>query len=355
MLCWRQITTQSNKLIVARFGRTRRVQALAFVAAGIMSGWTASAAPRLAMPIKCRPGSDCYIQNYVDRDASAGSEDFQCGSLTYDGHKGTDIRLRDTAAMNRGVRVLAAAKGKVKAVRDGMKDISIRRSDADELSGRECGNGVVIDHGDGWVTQYCHMQKGSIRVKPGATVTGGSVLGMVGMSGYTEFAHLHFEVRHGKIIIDPFSGSPATDAKNAGCKARSKAPMWGAKAAAALAYQPATLISVGFAAQTPSLMAIEDGEPEKPNSVAPALIAWARVIGVRKGDIESLVVTDALNQTLAESGPKSLDRSKAQWLSFAGRKRTVPSWPLGKYMAHYTLKRNGKTLIDREFSLSLVR
>lgn len=355
MICCRQIKTQSNKLIVTRFGRTRRVQALAFAVAGIMSGWTASAAPRLAMPIKCRPGSDCFIQNYVDRDASAGSEDFQCGALTYDGHKGTDIRLRDTSAMNRGVNVLAAAKGTVKAVRDGMKDISIRRTNADELSGRECGNGVVIDHGDGWVTQYCHMQKGSIRVRQGATVSAGTVLGLVGMSGYTEFAHLHFEVRHGKTIIDPFSGNPATDAKNTGCNARAKPSMWTSKAAAALAYQPATIVSAGFAAQAPSLIAIEDGEPEKPNSVAPALIAWVRVIGVRKGDVETLVVTDALNQTLAETGPKSLEKSKAQWLSFVGRKRTVPSWPLGKYMAHYTLKRRGKTLLDREFSLSLVR
>ncbi|MEQ1753687.1 MAG: M23 family metallopeptidase [Micropepsaceae bacterium] len=342
-------------MIKAQSGRTRRVHALTLALAGLVSGWTASAAPKLALPIACRPGSDCFIQNYVDRDPSAGVSDYKCGSISYEGHKGTDIRLRNTDSMNRGVNVLAAARGSVKAVRDGMKDVSIRRSDASELGGRECGNGVVIDHGDGWVTQYCHMQKGSIRVKSGASVSAGAILGRVGMSGYTQFAHLHFEVRHAKTIVDPFSGSSAVDARTAGCNAKPKSPLWTVKAQALLAYQPVTLVSAGFASRAPTLEEIEESDPDKPSSVAPALIAYVRVIGIRKGDMETLVVTDALNQTLAEVGPKALEKSKAQWLSFAGRKRTVPSWPLGKYIAHYTLERKGKTLIDKEFSLSLVR
>jgi hypothetical protein len=66
-------------------------------------------------------------------------------------------------------------------------------------------------------------------------------------------------------------------------------------------------------------------------------------------------VTDPLNRDFATSGPKTLDRAKAQWLSFAGRKRSVPSWPLGNYKARYRLEREGKVLIEKEFSFSLVR
>ena len=38
-----------------------------------------------------------------------------------------------------------------------------------------------------------------------------------------------------------------------------------------------------------------------------------------------------------------------------GRKRKAPSWPLGNYKAHYTLERDGKMLVEKEFSFSLVR
>src|SRR5688572_8677272 len=66
----------------------------------------------LSMPIECDVGTSCVIQNYVDHDPSAGYRDFRCGSLTYDGHGGTDFRLLDMASQRRGVNVLAASKGK---------------------------------------------------------------------------------------------------------------------------------------------------------------------------------------------------------------------------------------------------
>ena len=66
---------------------------------------------KLAFPVDCTLGQDCVIQNYVDVDPSKGWHDYQCGFLSYDGHKGTDIRIRDYRAMAEGVAVLAAADG----------------------------------------------------------------------------------------------------------------------------------------------------------------------------------------------------------------------------------------------------
>jgi murein DD-endopeptidase MepM/ murein hydrolase activator NlpD len=104
-----------------------------------------------------------------------------------------------------GVEVQASAPGRVIGVRDGVDDISVRTIGKAAVVGQECGNGAVIEHGNGWSTQYCHMAKGSLRIKQGDLVDLGQPLGLVGLSGDTEFPHLHFTVRHQGRIVDPFA------------------------------------------------------------------------------------------------------------------------------------------------------
>src|ERR1700742_3786963 len=66
----------------------------------------------LGMPVGCEIGQTCYVQNYVDDDPSQSSRDYKCGTLTYDGHNGTDFRLPSLAAQRSGVDVRAAASGR---------------------------------------------------------------------------------------------------------------------------------------------------------------------------------------------------------------------------------------------------
>ena len=94
----------------------------------------------------------------------------RCGPLTYDGHKGTDFAIRDPLANPNGVNVIASAAGTIKALRDEVSDIAYTPAHASELDGKECGNGVVIAHDQGWETQYCHLKQGSISVKVDDTV-----------------------------------------------------------------------------------------------------------------------------------------------------------------------------------------
>lgn len=54
------------------------------------------------------------------------------------------------------------------------------------------GTYVVVKHADGNQTLYAHM--GSVSVRVGQRVTGGTTLGKVGMTGRTFGAHLHFEL-----------------------------------------------------------------------------------------------------------------------------------------------------------------
>ena len=127
----------------------------------------AAEGPRLSIPIACEVGRTCEVQHYVDRDPSPASSDYQCGSLTYDTHDGTDFRVPTMAAQKAGVDVVAAADGKVLRVRDGVEDVSMSGRGRESVANTECGNGAVVDHGNGWEAQYCHMAKGSLAVKPG--------------------------------------------------------------------------------------------------------------------------------------------------------------------------------------------
>jgi len=127
--------------------------------------------PQLSLPIACEPHKTCFIQNYVDLDPGPGVRDYSCGRATYDKHSGVDFRILSAEAAKSQVPVLAAADGTVKNTRDGVEDIFFKKAKPEEVAGRECGNGVIIDHGGGWETQYCHLKRGSVRVaKDGKTL-----------------------------------------------------------------------------------------------------------------------------------------------------------------------------------------
>lgn len=63
------------------------------------------------------------------------------------------------------------------------------------------GNTVFIDHGEGLVTMFCHLD--SIGVKVGQEVKQGDVVAQVGMTGRVTGPHLHWTVSMNNTRIDP--------------------------------------------------------------------------------------------------------------------------------------------------------
>ncbi len=64
------------------------------------------------------------------------------------------------------------------------------------------GNSVVVDHGQGVVSVYFHMN--SFGVKSGESVKKGQVLGTVGSTGFSTGPHLHWGVYVFGVCVDPF-------------------------------------------------------------------------------------------------------------------------------------------------------
>ncbi len=318
---------------------TRRFFRVLFLVVGFTAAISAAAdagdPPSFEVPIACPMGVECFVQNYVDQDPGPGASDFTCGRLTYDGHKGTDIRVPNLAYMRRGVAVLAAAPGTVLRLRDGMADVSVADTGVAAVANREAGNSVIIDHGDGWETQYGHMRKGSVMVKPGDKVTAGEPIGLVGLSGRTEFPHVHFEVRHDGQIVDPYTG--ALDAPACGKVA---APLWSAGAEAAMAYRPSGLLAAGFAPGKPDPKAMRRGDYAAAALPAdsPALTFWVDLFGIQKGDQETLRLVGPAGGLVAED-TKTAEKPWAQAYRFVGKKAPAAGWPLGVYRGEYRLVR----------------
>ncbi|GIX12561.1 MAG: peptidase M23 [Paracoccaceae bacterium] len=303
------------------------------VAAGILPA--AADVPAFRFPVACTLGEDCFLQNLVDRDPGPGRADLTCGPASYDGHKGIDIRLATEAEIARGVAVLAAAPGTVRALRDGMEDRPARGPDG--LAGRECGNGVVIDHGDGWTTQYCHLRRGSVAVRTGQRVAAGQPIGQIGLSGMTEFPHLHLTLRHRGTVIDPLDGRPMSAPCGGGL-----APMIPLPAG----WLPGPEIMLaGIAAAIPDAADLRAGPAAGVGGRdAPAMVLWVQAINLSAGDRIVLRMRDPDGRELF-ADDHAMPRDRAVQMRAVGRRRPAGGWQPGRHEGVIELRR-GDRLID---------
>jgi hypothetical protein len=213
--------------------------------------------------------------------------------------------------------------------------VSVRDSGAASVDGREAGNSVLVEHGDGWQTQYSHLRKGSIAVRAGDQVAAGQALGMAGLSGNTEFPHLHFEVRHRGQTVDPFVGIEGGESCAPG-----RQPLWNAQALRTLAYVPSGVLGAGVSASPPQLAngSIDPRKIERMAETSGAAVFWAQIYGLRKGDVEELRLIAPDGRVLAKRRTAA-ERNRAQSFAYIGLRRRGAAWPAGTYRGEYALYR----------------
>lgn len=310
--------------------------------------------PQFSKPVDCIPGVECIIQQYVDLDPSSNTKDFRCGDQTYNGHKGTDFRLMNAKTYERGVQVIASAAGTVLRIRDGIEDRQVRNaSDRAIVKDMKCGNGLVIDHGEGWESQYCHLRKGSLTVQKGQSIAKGSPLGIIGLSGFTQMPHLHISIRHEGKVVDPYSGFKIGDSNNIyRCEDRGE-PLWDDETLRSFSYASSQILEVGF---TALLLAIGEREaltePEKITSSSDKLVLFVRVLNFLKGDQIRFMLTGP-DGFRVENIVGPLKRNKARYVSYVGKKRRLNLWPKGTYEGIVTTIRKGKTIDRKVVSIDL--
>ena len=300
-----------------------------------------AAAFELSLPIDCEPGRTCLVQNLPDLDPGPGRLDAFCGQASYDGHKGTDFRVADIAAMRRGVDVLAAAPGTVLRLRDGLAD------DGRFPKGQDCGNGLLIDHG-AFSTQYCHLARGSLRVREGERVERGQAIGRVGRSGAAQFPHVHLALRRGNEVLDPATGEPMK-AGSASCDAGTQADsLWDERARTALARDRTAALASGFANAAVQGDAVQAGRVTPPDGRGPTVF-YAQFMNMAPGDRIALRITGP-DGVWVERETEPVDRHKATYTAFVGR-RTPPA--PGRYVGTAKLMRGGGVVAETKAEISL--
>lgn len=93
-----------------------------------------------------------------------------------------------------GHRIHSATAGRVVRTQDGLPEQVPGTLPEGETVQTAGGNYVVVAIGHGRYAFYAHMQPGSLRVEPGDRVEPGEVIGLLGNTGNTDAAHLHFHV-----------------------------------------------------------------------------------------------------------------------------------------------------------------
>ena len=240
--------------------------------------------------------------------------------------------------MEDGVNVLSAAEGRVAGLRDGMKDQILSSKNRSDFQGKDCGNGVVITHETGWTTQYCHMKQGSIRVQKGQKVAAGEILGQIGLSGRTEFPHLHLTVRKDQKVIDPFHPKDRINYTTSDQTTLWKDP---------LDYRAGGLLSAGFSDAVPDYATIKAGTGTGPQLTrgSNALVLWVYGFGLQAEDVLRFEIRGPEGRIFAHDD--SMPKAQAQMMLATGLKRKQNLWPKGAYQGIVKLIRNGNELENK--------
>lgn len=167
----------------------------------VASGFLAEGRPQtLAMPLEgarfmvVQGGNNRLLNYHHDHPAQRYAADIV--ALTPAGFRMTSVIPTDPRHyVAYGATVISPCKGRVVELRNDLPDLNPPRTDRQNPAG----NHVVLAC-NGLEVELAHMQRGSIGVKPGDSLSTGDRIGLVGNSGNTSEPHLHIHA------VDPANG-----------------------------------------------------------------------------------------------------------------------------------------------------
>ena len=320
------------------------ISVIALAAAVLLAGVPGAAAQdaaglRFRFPARCDIGGDCWFRQYMDLDEGPAYRDHRCGIRASEGHSGTDIAPTDPDGAP--IDVLAAAAGTVVGARDGQNDSPLRAGD-DSRQGRECGNGVRIDHGDGWTSQYCHLRRGSVTVGRGDAVEAGDMLGAIGSSGQSDTPHVHFQLERDGVPVDPFTGAGAGARARCDASGSLAGALWQAPRAEQFsAYRPTVIYRAGLTTAPPErTRARHDGYPGTAGVTAEALVGYVMLLGAAGGTTIDTIINAPGGERIFERRAV-VERDFAEYFSFAGTPRRGGPWAPGAYRVRFVVSGPG--------------
>lgn len=127
----------------------------------------------------CLGGTDGTVTGWVE-DGVLASADFA--------HPVTGTVLREWQEYEHRELDVAADAGRSVHAADGGTVVT-----AESSEDSRCGRHVVVDHGAGWTTRYCHLR--DVSVSEGQSVTKGTEIGTVGSTGDAFQPHVAFQIR----------------------------------------------------------------------------------------------------------------------------------------------------------------
>ncbi|MCB0836219.1 MAG: M23 family metallopeptidase [Bacteroidetes bacterium] len=98
---------------------------------------------------------------------------------------------------HKGIDIVAPTGTPIYASADGI----VEKADSEDVEKKGYGNNIIIKHDETYKTRYAHLSE--MKVKAGAKVNKGDIIGYSGNTGLSTGPHLHYEVIKDGENVDP--------------------------------------------------------------------------------------------------------------------------------------------------------
>ena len=305
--------------------------------------------PSLELPLNCELGKTCFIVDlydhgrHLDETGAPYLMDYTGGKRTTDDYYGTRFQIYNSTLADSGAYVRASADGVVTSVRDQLPSDPYAITVLGTRLRESAGNSVVVDHGNGWETQYSGLMQGSVSVRKGDKVKAGDNLGKIERLARPNYPAMQFVVRYKSEPVDPFvgryDGMFTTKLK--------RTPLWKENFEQIAFTRDVGLIATGFSKDVPDIERVKRSMLDSSyfRGDDDQILFWSYAFGLKKGDQVTLAIYNPKGAMVSRH-EDVLPKDQERYFAYVGRKAETYGLPQGVYRGSITVKREGETLLS---------